>query len=93
MYAGKLANQWETCKPSQKYNGYIFVYAKGTFEVRAKMLLKDFNHRKQKGGKLVCKWSGPYIITHSLGRGLYSLKAIEKPEVIVSRVNGTHLKP
>ena len=72
---------------------YFCVYDKGTFEVGAKMLLKDFNRRKRKGGKLDFKWTGPYIITHSLGRGLYSLKAIEKPEVIVSRVNGAHLKP
>ena len=49
------------------------VYDKGTFEVGAKLLLKDFNRMKRKGRKLDCKWTGPYIITHSVGRGLYSL--------------------
>ena len=72
---------------------FAFMSMQGTFEVGAKMLLKDFNRRKRKGGKLDHKWTGPYIITHHLGKGLYSLKAIDKPEVIVSRVNGVHLKP
>lgn len=65
----------------------------GTFEVGSKMLLKDFNRRKRKGGKLDHKWTGPYVISHHLGKGLYSLKGIDNPEVIVSRVNGAHLKP
>ena len=55
------------------------------------MLVKDFNRKKRKGGKLDYKWKGPYIITKSLGRGLYSLQAEDNSHEI-SRVNGAHLK-
>ena len=55
------------------------------------MLVKDFNRKKRKGGKLDYKWKGPYTITQCLGRGLYSLKAVDKSHEI-GRVNGAHLK-
>ena len=57
------------------------------------MLMKDFTRRKRKGGKMDKKWLGPYYITRCLGKGLYSLRAIDRPDVVVSRVNGAHLKP
>ena len=63
----------------------------GTYSVGAKMLVKDFNQKKRKGGKLDYKWKGPYIVTKSLGRGLYSLKACNDSNDI-SRINGAHLK-
>ena len=63
----------------------------GCYSVGAKMLVKDFNHKKRKGGKLDYKWKGPYTITQCLGRGLYSLKAVDKSHEI-GRVNGAHLK-
>ena len=55
------------------------------------MLVRDFNRKKRKGGKLDYKWRGPYIITKSLGRGLYSLQAEDNSNEI-SRINGAHLK-
>lgn len=39
------------------------------------------------------KWRGPYSITKCLGKGLYMLKAVDNPHVVVSRVNGAHIKP
>ena len=63
----------------------------GCYSVGAKMLVKDFNRKKRKGGKLDYKWKGPYTITQCLGRGLYSLKAVDKSHEI-GRVNGAHLK-
>ena len=62
-----------------------YFYPKGTFEVGAKMLMKDFT---RKGGKMDNKWLEPYSITHCLGKGLYFLKAIDNPHVLV---NGAHL--
>ena len=35
------------------------------------VLKKDFTRR---GGKLDYRWEGPFIITKSLGKGLYQLK-------------------
>lgn len=64
----------------------------GSYSVGEKMLVKDFNRKKRKGGKLDYRWKGPYIITKSLGRGLYSLKAADDSNVNISRVNGAHLK-
>ena len=64
----------------------------GSYSVGEKMLVKDFNKKKRKGGKLDYMWKGPYIITKSLGRGLYSLKATDDSNVNISRVNGAHLK-
>ena len=55
------------------------------------MLVKDFNRKKRKGGKLYYKWRGPYTITKCLGRGLYSLKAADSSHEI-TRINGAHLK-
>ena len=63
----------------------------GCYSVGAKMLVKDFNRKKRKGGKLDYKWKGPYTITQCLGRGLYSLKAVDKSHEI-GRINGAHLK-
>jgi len=56
------------------------------------MLVKDFNRKKRKGGKLDHKWKGPYVITKSLGRGLYSLQATDNSLNDISRINGAHLK-
>ena len=38
------------------------------------MKMKDFNRKKRKGGCLDFRWKGPYIITASLGKGLYRLR-------------------
>ena len=36
---------------------------------------KDFLRKKRHGGKLDCKWMGPYKITADLGKGLFKLQA------------------
>ena len=63
-----------------------------TFQLQALVLKKDFKRKKRKGGKLDCKWVGPYRITADLGHGLYKLECVKNPLKIVNRVNGVHLK-
>lgn len=63
-----------------------------TFQLQALVLKKDFTRKKRKGGKLDCKWVGPYRIIADLGRGLYKLVCIQNPLKIIKRVNGVHLK-
>lgn len=65
----------------------------GAYQVGTKVLMKDFTRRKWKGGKMDRKWRGPYSITKCLGKGLYMVKAVDNPDVVVSRVNGAHIKP
>ena len=36
---------------------------------------------------------GPYIITKSLGKGIYTLKSEENPDEVLQNVSGVHLKP
>ena len=62
------------------------------FQVGAIVLKKDFTRRKRKGGKLDSKWTGPFEITASLGRGLFCLKDCQNPVSVIPRVNGVHLK-
>ena len=66
---------------------------KEVYSVDAMVLKKDFTRKKRKGGKLDSKWIGPFKITKSLGKGLYSLESFDDPPVTVGRVNGVHLKP
>ena len=63
------------------------------FAIGAVVLKKDFTRKKRKGGKLDAKWTGPYKVAKSLGRGLYRLEDVSDPTKIISRVNGVHLKP
>lgn len=51
------------------------------FNVGSLVLKKDFRRAKRKGGKLDHRWQGPYIITGSLGRGLFKLKKLNGDEV------------
>ena len=44
------------------------------FGVGSAVLLKDFNRKKRKGGKLDFRWQGPFEIISSLGTGLFKLK-------------------
>ena len=41
------------------------------------LVLKDFTRKKRAGGKLDSRWTGPYRIVNSLGRGLYSLESVQ----------------
>ena len=40
-----------------------------------------------------CRYVGLFIITKSLGKGLYSLASVESPKKVTKSVNGVHLKP
>ena len=62
------------------------------FTVGAIVLKRDFTRKKRARGKLDSKWTGPYRIIKSLGRGLYSLESVEDSKNTVTRVNGVHLK-
>ena len=46
------------------------------------VLKKDFLHKKRRGGKLDFRWQGPYVITSSLGRGLFQLNQLHGDKVI-----------
>lgn len=63
-----------------------------TFKVGAMVLRKDMTRKKRKEGKLDEKWTGPFVITASLGRGLYQLRHHSNPAITIPRVNGVHLK-
>lgn len=52
----------------------------------------DFTCKKRAGGKLDSRWTGPYRIVNSLGRGLYKLESVQNSKNTVTRVNGVHLK-
>ena len=51
------------------------------FDVGCLVLKKDFTRKKRKGGKLDYRWTGPYIIISSLGKGLYKLKECRNDNV------------
>ena len=51
------------------------------FRVRSTALLKDFNRKKCKGGKLDFQWQGAFVIVSSLGRGLFKLKELNETKV------------
>ena len=45
------------------------------------MLKKDFRRKKRKGGKLDYRWEGPFLITATLGKGLFQLKELAGEKV------------
>lgn len=51
--------------------------ASSCFDVGSLVLKKDFRRRKRKGGKLDYRWLGPYVITASVGKGLFKLKEFD----------------
>lgn len=53
------------------------------FGVGSNVLLKDFNRKKRKGGKLDFRWQGPFVIISSLGRGLFKLKELHGIKVSI----------
>lgn len=57
------------------------------------MLVKDNKRKKRQGGKMDCRWLGPYTIVKSLGKGLYGLEATDNTGKTLNRVHGFHLKP
>lgn len=65
----------------------------GAYAVGAEVLIKDYERKKRKGGKLDYRWLGPYKIEKSLGKGLYMLKEAKEAGRVIDRVHGTRLKP
>ena len=65
------------------------------YQIGTKVLKKDFTRKKRKGGKMDCRYVGPFVITKSLGKGLYSLASVESPKKVTTckSVNSVHLKP
>ena len=63
------------------------------YKVGAKVLKKDFLHKKRKRGKIDTRFVGLYIITKNVSKGLYALQLLKNPSVVIQRVNGAHLKP
>lgn len=57
--------------------------ASSCFSVSSTVLKRDFTRKKRKGGKLDYRWTGPYIIVASLGRGLFRLKECSTNKVSV----------
>ena len=55
--------------------------AAACFNVGSVVLKKDFTRKKRKGGKLDYWWQGPYMITASLGKGLFKLKELNRDKV------------
>eukprot|EP00731_Ephydatia_muelleri_P024412 Em0016g683a len=45
------------------------------FQIGTKVLKKDFTRKKRKGGKIDCRYVGPFVITKSLGKLSHQLKA------------------
>ena len=55
--------------------------AAACFNVGSVVLKKDFTRKKCKGGKLDYRWQGPYMISASLGKGLFKLKELDGDKV------------
>ena len=55
--------------------------AASCFGVGSLVLKKDFTRSKRKGGKFDYRWKGPFVITATLGRGLFRLKAVNGDKV------------
>jgi len=51
------------------------------------VLKKDILRKKRQGGKLDCRWQGLYVITLSLGRGLFKLKELHGGKVYKAKTN------
>ncbi len=61
------------------------------YTVGAQVLKRDFTRKKRRGGKLDYRWLGSYIITVSLGKGLFRLKEAngERVSAAAFRSNST----
>ena len=55
--------------------------AASCFSVGSLVLNRDFTRKKRRGGKLDYRWEGPYVISSSLGNGLFSLKELKESKV------------
>jgi len=71
----------------------LISFRTGAYAVGAEVLVKDYERKKRKGGKLDYRWLGPYKIEKSLGKGLYMLKEAKETGRVIDRVHGTRFKP
>jgi len=71
----------------------VIIFHIGAYAVGVKMLIRDNERKKQKGGKIDYRWLGPYETVKLLGKDLYSLKELKNPENVTERVHGMLLKP
>ncbi len=61
-----------------------------TIEIGSDVLLQNTAQKQRKGGKLESAWLGPYVISRSLGKGLYELS--KNGKVIKNKANIGRLK-
>ena len=55
--------------------------AASCFSIGSVVLKKDFTRKKRKGGKLDYRWQGSYVISASLGKGLFKLKELNREKI------------
>ena len=55
--------------------------AASCFSVGSVVLKRDFTRKKRRGGKLDYRWVGPYVVSATLGKGLFSLKELKGSKV------------
>ena len=55
--------------------------ASSCYSVGDEVLKRDFRRKKRRGGKLDFRWQGPFVITASLGKGLFKLKESDGEKV------------
>lgn len=77
----KIKANIEKAQKKQKKNYDRKHFSTVHFTIGDTVLKKDFRRKKRKGGKLDYRWMGPYVITNSLGRGLFCLKEIKGKKV------------
>ena len=81
-----LSKNIQTAQAKQKRNYDQKHNVAECFGVGSTVLLKDFNRKKHKGGKLDFRWQGPFVIVSSLGRGLFKLKDLNGTKASVSKM-------
>ena len=71
----------EEAQKKQKLH-YDMKHASGDlYAVGSQVLKKDFRRKKRKGGKMDYLWEGPFVITSTVGKGLYRLKEVNGNKV------------
>jgi hypothetical protein len=61
-----------------------------SFKSGDEVLLKSVRNDSRKGGKLECTWTGPYVISNCLAKGLYKL--VKGGKELKKSYNGVRLK-
>lgn len=69
----------------------MFYLLHQTLEPGTKVLVENTAQKERKGGKFEPKYTGPYTVFKSLGKGVYTLKSMEG-KILKSKINITRLK-